>query len=184
MASRKLSLEAWIQRIGEQEMPIFGRTVQEIVSVSQDSETSASEMAQAVLRDSAMTAKVLRLANSSYYNPARNHVSTISRAVVLLGFDTVRSMCLSIALIDSLTQGQQREQVIQEMARSLHAAVQARNVALQRHDSSPEEVFVAALLYRLGDMAFWCFGGEHADALLKAQAERFREEGSVIYKQV
>ncbi len=158
-------LSAWLERIREQEMPIFGHTVQGVLSVADDDQAPAAELARVVLQDASMTARVLKLANTIYYNPREQGISTVSRAVVVLGFNTVRNMCLSISLVDSLVQGNQRERLIQELARSIHAAVQARSLALARGDLSPEEVFIATLLYRLGDMAFWCFSGEVGDQL-------------------
>lgn len=164
-------LQDWLARLNSEDMPILGRTVQEIVSLSEDDDTSIATLAQAALRDTALTAKLLRLANSTYYNPGRNAISTVSRAVLVLGFDVVRSICLSIALLDSLGSGEQRDEVTRVLARSLHAAIQARHIAQDRGDDSPEEVFIAALLYRLGELAFWCFGGEQTEALLEARAE-------------
>lgn len=146
-------------------MPIFGRTVQEVVSVSQDDGSSAGQLGQAVLKDAAMTTRVLRLANSATYKPAGARFSTISRAIMMLGFDTVRSMCLTVALIDSLVQGVHRQQLTKVMARSLHAATQAQIVASEMGDPSPEEVFIGTLLYHLGDLAFWCFCGAEGDSL-------------------
>jgi hypothetical protein len=54
------------------------------------------------------------------------------------------------------------------MARSFHAAVQARSLAQQRGSSEPEAVFVAALLSRLGKLAFWCFPYGRANAMDEA----------------
>jgi HD-like signal output (HDOD) protein len=159
------TLDAWIERIRDQEMPIFGTTAREITALAEDDHSSVSTLTQAVLQDAAMTAKLLRLANSAYFNPARSSISTVSRAVVVLGLDLVRGMVVSIRLIDSLLVGGSRRRVVQHMARALHAGVQARSAALARHDTSPEEVFIAAMLMSLGELAFWCFAGESADRL-------------------
>jgi len=163
--ARRASLEEWVRRISDEEMPIFGHTVQQVVSVSEDDDAPAAELARVILQDASMTARVLKLANSVYYNPHSQQISTVSRALVVLGFNTVRSMCLSIALVDSFVQGAPRERLTRELARAVHAAVQARTVAIARGDDSPEEVFIATLLYHLGDLAFWCFSGEAGDKL-------------------
>lgn len=166
----KQDIESWIERITNNEMPIFGRTVQEVIRVSESDKSSAAQLSQAVLNDASMTGRVLKLANSVYYKRGERKFSTISRAISLLGFDTVRSMCLTVALIDSLGQGNNREHLVREMARSLHAATQARLIAQERNDKSPEEIYICTLLFRIGDMAFWCFcgeEGERVDAALK-----------------
>jgi c-di-GMP-related signal transduction protein len=76
---------------------------------------SALQLGQVVLKDAAMTARVLKLANSAHYNTTGQKFSTISRAIMMLGFDTVRSMCLTVSLIDSLVHGIHRDQLIKQM---------------------------------------------------------------------
>ena len=159
------SLDAWIKRLSEREMPIFANTAHAVAGLATNRQTSASELTQVILRDASMTARVLRMANSSYYNPSRRNISTVSRAVVMLGLNALRSICMSTAIVDTLLKGVHKERVAREMARSFHAAVQARELAVKSKAGSPEEVFVAALLYRLGDMAFWCFAGDLAESL-------------------
>lgn len=162
---KKRSLAEWVSHISGEEMPIFGHTVQSVISVAEDEDAPASHLARVVLQDASMTARVLKLANSTYYNPREQGISTISHAVVVLGFNTVRNMCLSISLVDSFVRGNARDRLTRELARAIHAAVQARDIAVSREDDSPEEVFIATLLYHIGDMAFWCFSGDLGDEL-------------------
>ena len=164
---KKRSLEQWVSLIRDQEMPIFGHTVQSIISVAQDEDAPAAKLAGVVLKDASMTTRVLKLTNSVYYNPQRQPISTISRAVIVLGFNTVRNMCLSISLVDAFVRGNVRDRLTHTLARAIHAAVQARSIAMERGDDSPEEIFIATLLYHIGDMAFWCFSGEAGTELDK-----------------
>ncbi|MEO5341735.1 MAG: HDOD domain-containing protein [Gammaproteobacteria bacterium SHHR-1] len=161
------SLDQWIAHISDQEMPIFGKTVQAIVSVAEDDLASASKLAKVVLQDASLTAKVLKLVNSIYYNPARAPISTVSRAVVVMGFSTIRNICLSIGLVDSVVTGPAKDQLTKELARAIHSAVQAREMALLMDDKEPEEVFVASLLHNIGDLAFWCHSGKQGESILK-----------------
>jgi HD-like signal output (HDOD) protein len=158
-------MEQWVTLIRDQEMPIFGHTVQNIVSVAEDDDAPAARLASVVLKDASLTTRVLRLVNSIYYNPQRQPMSTISRAVIVLGFNTVRNMCLSISLVDAFVRGNAREHLTHALARAIHAAVQARSIAIARGDNSPEEIFIATLLYHIGDMAFWCFSGDAGEEL-------------------
>jgi hypothetical protein len=133
--------------------------------LAQEEKSSVKQLADVLLRDASLTSKVLRVANSVYYNPSQETIRTISRAIVLIGFDNVRLIGLSVSLIDGLLTRAPREQLQELLARSFHAAVQARNLAgyvLSRHE---EEVFIAALLYHMGELAFWGCGGEQADEL-------------------
>lgn len=163
------ALNEWVAHIRDQDMPALGQTVELIHSVTDDEKATTGRLAQAILQDPAMTAKVLKLANSALYNASGN-VSTISRAIVVLGFNAVAEIAVAIQVIDALLKGGVREQVLNEMARSFHAAVQARSLAALRRDPRSEEVFIAALLSRVGEMAFWCFGGKKAEKLDAALA--------------
>jgi HD-like signal output (HDOD) protein len=155
----------WVAHIREQDMPAFGATVAAVKDITHDDRASASRLAQVILQDAALTTKVLKLANSVFYNPARGSISTISRAIVVLGFNLVADIAIGVALVDAMLAGGVRERVIGEMAQCFHAAVQARAMALARRDPRAEEIFIAALLARVGDMAFWCFGGDVAERL-------------------
>lgn len=163
------TLEEWTRRLSEEDMPVFAHTARRMAGISSDAESSVGDLAQIILQDSTMTARVLRMANSVFYNPSGRSISTVSRAIVMLGFNVVRTISLSIAMVDTLLSGIRHERMVQEMARSFHAAAQAWEFAGARNDQSPEEVFIAALLYRFGHMSFWCFpyGYENEmDALL------------------
>ncbi len=162
------SLDAWVHALGESGMPIFARTARDITGVASRDQSSAAELARVILQDAAMTARLLRVANSSYYNPGKNSISTVSRAVVVLGFEVVRSICLSIAVVENLLKGAQRERILMEMARSFHAAAQARAFAIKHKDPAPEEVFIATLLLNLGQMAFWSVSGAQGEQLSQA----------------
>ena len=165
-------LGGWVQKLGDAGMPVFAHTARDISHVSDSRESSAAELARVVLQDAAMTAKLLRVANSPVFNPMGKSISTVSRAVVVLGFQEVRSICLSIAVVESMLKGKQKQRVAGEMARSFHAAVQARAFARKRKDKSPEEVFIATLLSHLGDMAFWAFAGDSAERMDTALRQR------------
>jgi len=178
------SLAGWVARLGESGMPVFAHTAGDISRVSDSADSSAAQLARVVLQDAAMTAKLLRVANSPVFNPVGKSISTVSRAVVVLGFQEVRSICLSIAIVESILEGKQKQHVIEEMARAFHAAVQARSFARKRKDKSPEEVFIATLLYRLGDMAFWAFSGEAGEALDSELKRRAGEEVDQVQRDV
>jgi HD-like signal output (HDOD) protein len=177
-------LSAWVDKLGESGMPVFAHTARDISHVSDSRESSAAELARVVLQDAAMTAKLLRVANSPIFNPMGRTISTVSRAVVVLGFQEVRSICLSIAVVESMLRGKQKQRVIEEMARSFHAAVQARSFARKRRDQSPEEVFIATLLSHLGDMAFWAFAGESAGRVDEVMCQRPHDKPERIQQEV
>lgn len=171
MAERSIGLQSWIDRLNQAELPALASVVQDLHRLSQAEKASVQQLADLLLRDASLTAKVLRVGNSVYYNPSQESIRTISRAIVLIGFDNVRLIGMSVSLIDSLLTRVPREQLQMLLARSFHAAVQARNIAGYVLTKHQEEVFIAALLHKVGELAFWACGGEQADELADALAQ-------------
>ncbi len=160
-------LKHWIHLIEQQELPIFRYTINAINDVVSDEDSSTARLAQVILQDASLTARILRIANSTTYNPTGSPINTVSRAIVFIGFNMVRDLSLTLAVIEALLNRKGQKHIFQLMARAFHAAVQARAMAVQRGDDAPEEVFIAALLYPLGEMAFWCVAGKEGDKILE-----------------
>jgi HD-like signal output (HDOD) protein len=164
-------LELWVEKLSKGSMPVFARTAQIIAATASRDDSSFSELAWSILQDPSLTAHVLKMSNSIYYNPSPRPINTVSRALMRLGFETVKEMCLSIALVESALSNLHREKVALEIARAFHSAVQAKKIATMRQLATPEEVFIGALLSRIGQIAFWCFAGELGDQLELAMKE-------------
>lgn len=158
-------LQSWIDRLNQSDLPALAAVVQDLQRLTEQETASVQQLADVLLRDAALTSKVLRVGNSSYYNPSQETIKTISRAIVMIGFDNVRLISLSVSLIDGLLDKAPRQQLQELLARSFHAAVQARNVSSYVLSKHEEEVFIAALLHQVGELAFWGCGGEQADRL-------------------
>lgn len=159
------AMRIWMDKACEKELPVLAATLGQIEKALTSDEYSTFALARVILQDPPLTTKVLRVANSAYYNPGGHSISMVSRAVLILGFDAVRAICTSIAVIDALLRGAVRTRLLDEIARALFAAVIARHLATHRHDPAPEEVFVATLLGRLGQMVFWSLDEPEAEAL-------------------
>lgn len=102
------NLEHWIERISNNELPIFKYTVHAINDVVSQYASSTSDLSHIILRDANLTARFLRVANSAAYNVTGSQISTISRAIGYLGFNLVRDISMSLAIIDALLSGEQK----------------------------------------------------------------------------
>jgi HD-like signal output (HDOD) protein len=175
------NLDEWIERFSRREMPVFAQTIREIIAISEKDVGNSTEMARVILHDPSLTSQILRVANSAYYAAGRRsfllqdapgNINTVTRAVLVLGFDSIRSMCQTKVVIEALLRGKQRERLVKAMADSFHAAVQARWLAALRKDKSPEEVFIATLLFHLGAMALWSFADERLVEKIEASMRK------------
>ncbi len=160
-----LNLERWVNRIVEKELPALGHTVESLSSILASKKATANDLSNIILADPGMTSTILRVANSAYYRTSEQEITTVSRAVVLLGFEAIRCLGMSVSVMDKLLKGDIRQRQLELMAQSMFAASQAKSLAIKRHYPNPEEVFIATLLYNLGEMAFWCFSSQESDKL-------------------
>lgn len=147
----------WVRQLSSVQLPVLSGVMRELNAVTQASDSCAAELSEIILKDSGLTAKVLRIANSVYHNPnPDNPINTISRAVVQLGFPGIKAISLSVMMVDSLLKLDSKERMLEWMARGFHTGVQAENlIRASGGNEKQEEVFITSLLLHVGEMAFW-----------------------------
>jgi HD-like signal output (HDOD) protein len=157
--------EMLAEHLSKQDMPAFGSTLRDVLETTADENASLLNIAKIVLRDPMLTANVLRQANSAHYMRNGMRVATVTRAVVVLGANTIKSMCAAALMLQTMEQGVvHAERIEKVLAKGLHAAVQARDLALKKHHTTDyaEKQFVEALLSVIGELAFWKHGDPFA----------------------
>lgn len=169
-------LSAWMRALSDQELPTLNPVVRAICQLSEDDESSADDLTKIILRDADLTSKVLKIANSVHYNRSLHPIKTVSRAIIQLGFINLKNITLTSSLIDSFLKGKPRELLIQRLAKSFHAAVQARAMVNHLDSEKKEQVFIAALLRHIGDLAILATGREAAEKFILARDENPTEE--------
>jgi len=135
------------------ELPILRDTVAPLLQAVEAEDTNASDIARIILRDQAYTTKVLKMANSVYYNPMDAEITTISRAVVLLGLEKIRTITLKLAFVNMFQKHHPGIDLNRLVAGSLISATLAREIAGRLKHPSSEKIFIHALLYNLGAIA-------------------------------
>lgn len=159
------STQAWVTYLSKVELPVLANTLKRINELTDSTNSTVNELANVILNDAQLTSQVLRLSNTVFYNQTRIQVSTVSRAITLIGFDSVKSMAISSLIVDSLLQCNDRPHLLRCLARAIHSAVQARCLMPKRNENALEEVFIGALLMNIGELAFWSCETEQATEL-------------------
>jgi c-di-GMP-related signal transduction protein len=132
-------------------LPTLPVIVSRVLEVADDSGSSANELADIVSKDMSVSAKVLNLANSAFYGFSRR-ITTIPQAVVVLGFDTVRSFALSVSVFETLKQTTDDVSFDREAfwIYSIGCGTSARLIAKNLNYKDTGTFFVAGLLHDLG----------------------------------
>lgn len=153
-------LKNWVKYIGTQSIPVFNDTIQAVLSLSMDDKASSKQLADTILKDAALTSRVVRVANSPYYNRCHAQFTNIRRIVLLIGFKKITEICLTLSILDSIVDNKTRRHVYQIATKSYHAAIQARAIAELYKSHDPDMVYMSTLLFNIGEIAFWSLTGK------------------------
>jgi len=161
---RKAAIEYFIEK-----MPSLSTTTGKVLEICSRADTSPNELNRVVALDPVLTGQVLKLINSAYYSLV-NKVTSLTRAITMLGMNTVKNMALSTAVIRAVA-GAKKSQALpitKFWKHSLAVGVAAKLLATAREIpvNEREELFVAGLLHDLGKVPF---GDEYIVALREAR---------------
>ncbi len=135
------------------EVPTLPIVYQQLFSKMSNPNVSVPQLAEVVSRDQSLATKILKLVNSAFYG-YKKEINTISRAMVILGFRTVRNAALAISVFDYVSGAEEdsRFPVEDFWKHSLCAASVAKVVGQRTGVKQQEETFVAGLLHDIGKM--------------------------------
>ncbi len=124
----------------------------QVLNLTQDKRSSASDIGEIIMRDQAMMANVIKIANSPAYH-TRMPVKTPTYAVALIGFDVIRAMVVAAQLIEQAdTFGANTTNLKHLLARALVAGTQAQELGKAIKYGEAGSLFTNAMLYSLGDL--------------------------------
>jgi len=131
------------------DFPAMAKTVGEISKLTSSEATSTSALAETVLQDYGLAQKLLRLVNTVAF-AQRGQVTTISRAVLLLGFERVRNVATGLILFEHLQAHAKAPDLVDTLNMSFYSAILGRAIADGTSFADPEEAFISALFHNLG----------------------------------
>jgi len=164
---QRKDLEKFIRK-----MPSLSTTVGKVMEICSRTDASPNELNKVISLDPVLTGQVLKLINSAYYSLV-NKVTSLTRAITMLGMNTVKNMALSTAIIRSVA-GSKKSKALPTQkfwAHSIGTGVSAK--LLGEVKGVPvmerEELFLAGLLHDLGKVPF---GDEYIEVLNIARFEQ------------
>ncbi|HSO18512.1 MAG TPA: HDOD domain-containing protein [Desulfosarcina sp.] len=164
-------LKAIIRRIDD--LPTLPRSVFRITEMVNNPRSSARDLAQVITDDQVLTARLLRLVNSSFYGfPQR--ITTVTRAIVLLGFDAIRHLLLTTSVFDIFSDRNKDLTAAREKLwdHSLGCAVAAKVIGKHIRHEKIEELFVCALLHDIGKIVLMVYAPQDYEAVTRLAAQR------------
>jgi serine/threonine protein kinase len=178
-AGRNSTLEFLLRRMrNKSDFPALSESVVRIQSMATSEKESISSVTNEILKDVALTNKLLRLVNSAHYARGSS-IGTVSRAVSLVGFNGIRNMALSLVLLEHMQDKTNAQLLKEEFLRALMAGSIAAE--LGSTSAEGEEAFIGALFQNLGRMLSQFYFPEEAAsirALCAANKDPLNEEAA------
>ncbi|MCC2974579.1 HDOD domain-containing protein [Massilia sp. IC2-476] len=145
-ATRRVRAALMHKVCGDEEMFALGASIARVVEMASSDDQGTHDLAYYVVSDPALTQRILRLSNTIQYRPvASTPVTTISRAISLLGFDNVKTTALAMLLVDALASSEHAASVRVELEASLCASLVGREMARHSFFQGAEEAAICAL---------------------------------------
>lgn len=128
-------------------LPTLPGIVAKLSKMAENPDTTTAQMGQLIGKDYVLAAKLLKLVNSAFYGfPQR--ISSLSSAIILLGFNVIKSLIISASIFEIM-----EDQDIELWQHSLGCAVVCNVVARKLGVNDPEEVSTAGLIHDIGKVA-------------------------------
>lgn len=164
----------------KKDFPAFSHTISVLNQASTSDTESLTNVSNTILKDYSLTNKVLRLVNSAYYNRGGGKISTISRAVVMLGINPVRSLATGLMLFEHMQNKLQASQLKENAVQALFSGLLANSLANSLKIANHEEAFLCALLQQLGKMLVGFYLHDEARAIDKMMLQRNCSETAAV----
>ena len=178
------TLDFLLRRIRHKgDFPSFSHNIMEInkkASVSRANMASASELSNAILKDYSLTNKLLRLVNSAFYGQFAGTVTTVSRAVVILGFEQVRMAASALLLFEHMTHSTHTDGLKDEALQSFISGMVAKDMADRSGFEGMEEAFICSMVHHLGRHLVLCYFPEEHEQIHSLMASKGVSEAVAV----
>ncbi len=153
-------------------LPTVPSALKQISAMFEKPRLSIDELSSFISGDPALTSKILKMVNSAAYG-FPNRISSISHAIMLLGFNVVRGLLLGVSVFDLM-----QKNIAGLWEHSVGCAVAARCIAQKKNLQEPEEVSICGLLHDIGKVILILhYPREYETVLAKA-----RDEGISLFE--
>jgi serine/threonine protein kinase len=161
------------------DFPALSETIRTVNRTVESDSERASVLCNGILRDPALTSKLIKLVNSPAYARCGGTVSTVSRAVSILGYDGVRGAALSLMLLEHLGNKAQAVALRGEIVAAYFSGIVARELAAATGVRNVEETALCAMFHGLGRMlAVFYLPEEAAEIRLRVESRSQAESAA------
>lgn len=178
-STSKGTVEFLLRRMQRQsDFPALSESIRTLNRLTSSEDEDATRLASVIMSDFALVNKLLKVVNSAYYSRFAGKIGTVSRAIVVLGVRTIRSIAASLIFFEHMHNKAQASQLKDEIASAIYSAAFARQAAENAGMEHVEESFLCGMLHNLGKIlvTYYLHGESEEIARLVNQEEIPQEQ--------
>ncbi len=158
------------------DFPALSATITAINQATASDDECADALSTCILRDFALTSKLLKIVNTASFGNFGGTISTVSRAVVIMGFDRVRSVAITLMLLEHLHNKADAARLKEELVAGYFSGILSRQLAASAGVRNAEEAFIYATFHNLGRLLTSFYFPEESRAIEKAIQQKGVDE--------
>jgi eukaryotic-like serine/threonine-protein kinase len=177
--SNQSTLDFLLRRMRHKsDFPALSESVSTINKIAASETESINKLSASILKDFSLTNKILRLVNSAYYRQVGGgNISTVSRAIIVLGFDAVRNIAITMLLFEHLQNKANANQLKEAFLRANLAASIAKAIATMTAAHDLEQAFICSMFHGLGRLLSQYYFPEESEEIRKVMVQKECDEG-------
>lgn len=174
-------LEAVQRRLGGSSgFPALSNTITDINRIVASDSDSVSKLTQSILRDVSLTNKLLQVVNSATYGQFRGHIHTVSKAALILGFEAVRNVAMSLVMLEFSKGKTQAKTMQDEIVGAFFAGVVSKPICRRLGLRNCEEAVICTMFQSLGRLLTTFFLYEESLQVQSLMATGMTEERASV----
>ena len=154
-------LAQWLAFLSDKQLPVLQRTRADVLGLIKQTQLSITQYSTPIVYDAGFSSHVFRHVNTQRVSSGKNPLTTMGNALSHMGQSAFQDFINKTPLLEELELTERNnEGYIRVMGQACHAALQAKNWALQRNVTETEETQLAALQQNIAELMLWCYGGD------------------------
>ncbi|UVE66004.1 HDOD domain-containing protein [Burkholderia pyrrocinia] len=169
----------WARMNERGDFPLLSESLRATMAAMKNDDLDFTALVRVVLSDFALTQKVLRLANSAMYMAFGGNITTVTRALMVLGLDAVGHLVVGLKLVDHFHHSTPRRiDAKLELNRALLSGCVARKLTEHAELRGGEEAVVCTLMRQVGKLLVVCYLDSEWDRIRRRAAELNGDEAA------
>lgn len=164
------------------DFPALSGIIHQINQIVSSESEGSSKLSQAILQDFSLTNKLLKMVNTVSYSQFGGQINTISKAVSILGFESVRNIAMSLILMDFLQNKSQAQEMKDDVISSFFSGTVAVQLAGGTTAQDIEETMICAMYLHLGRMIAKFYFFEESEEIARLMEDKAIDEDQAAIK--